>query len=90
MCRAVASWSPPRASHGEAELQHQLQGLGVAGLGGPDQARGLLGGGQVPGQPGIGGQLLPHGSGVGVLEGGQEPVGRGGVVGGAVAPQFLG
>jgi hypothetical protein len=69
--------------HGETEVEHQGDRGGVARLGGADHRRRLLGGGEAAGQPGILGQLPLDGGLVPVLAGGQEPVGAGGVVGGA-------
>ena len=57
----------------------------MAGLGRADQRGGLLGFAEMAGQARVPGQLLRHGHLVSPLEGGQEAVGVGGVVGGAVA-----
>jgi hypothetical protein len=62
---------------GEAEVEHQRDGRGVAALGGVDHRRGLLRDGDATGQPGVGGQQPLDLGPVRVLAGGQQPVGAG-------------
>ncbi len=74
----------------EPKVEQQGEGRHVTGLRGADERGGLLGLAEAGRQTGIAGQLLGHGGLVGPLAGGQEPVGVGAVIDGAVAAQQVG